>query len=57
MYLINQYVFSFELVKRFDPSSAHPLAVCSKDDLVLRELLERHEGCSEVVYSAGSELM
>lgn len=50
MYLMGQCVFSLELVKSFDPVSARSVAVCSKDDLVLRELLERHEGCSVVVY-------
>lgn len=51
MYLMGQTLFSLELVRRMEPSSARSVAVCSIDDPVMRELLENHEGCSVSVYT------
>lgn len=54
MYLMGQTLFSLELVRRMEPSSARAVAVCAADDLVLRELLENQDGCSvEVVADTG----
>lgn len=54
MYLMGQTLFSLELVRRMEPSSARAVAVCTADDFVLRELLENQDGCSvEVVSGVG----
>ena len=52
MYLMGQTVFSAELVKRFKPRSGRSVALCGKDDAVLRPLLEAIPGM-EVVVVAG----
>ena len=44
MYLMGQTVFSAELVKRFNPRSVRSVALCKKDDEVLRPLLEAIPG-------------
>ena len=41
MYLMGQTLFSAELVRKFfDPKSVLSIALCSKDDSVLRPMLE-----------------
>ena len=42
MDLMGQALFSMDLVKRLNPSSVRSVALCGKDDSVLRPLLERH---------------
>ena len=50
MYLMGQALFSGELIRRyFKPLSVESVALCAKDDRVLRPLLEAHAGCSVVV--------
>ena len=49
MYLMGQTLFSAELVKAFRPASIRSVALCSKDDSVLRPLLEGYEGMHVVV--------
>lgn len=44
--LMGQAIFSLQLVRALSPRSAQSVAVCMKDDSVLRPLLESHEGCS-----------
>ena len=54
MYLMGQTLFSLELVRSMQPSSARAVAVCTADDFALRELLENQDGCSvEVVAGVG----
>jgi len=50
MYLMGQTLFSLELVRRMGPKTAHAVALCVEDDIVMRSLLEGHEGCSVAVY-------
>jgi hypothetical protein len=50
MYLMGQTLFSAELLKRYhSPASVEAVALCSRDDEVLRPLLEAHSGCHVVV--------
>jgi hypothetical protein len=42
MYLMGQALFSRELMKAFDPASIQTVALCSKDDSVLRPLAEAY---------------
>jgi len=49
MYLMGQTLFSTQLMKRFKPSSVRSVALCMKDDSVLRPLLERYKGMEMVV--------
>jgi hypothetical protein len=50
MSLMGQALFSAELLRgRFKPASVEAVALCAKDDAVLRPLLEAHEGCRVVV--------
>lgn len=49
MYLMGQTLFSLELVKRHSPRSILSVALCAKDDALLRPLLESHQGCKVVV--------
>lgn len=49
MYLMGQTLFSIELVKPFKPRSIESVALCSKDDALLRPMLEAHPGCRVVV--------
>jgi hypothetical protein len=50
MYLMGQTLFSAELLRRhFSPASEEAVALCAKDDKVLRPLLEAHAGCQVVV--------
>jgi hypothetical protein len=50
MYLMGQTVFSAELLRRRCPAAAiESVALCMRDDEVLRPLLEAHTGCRVVV--------
>jgi hypothetical protein len=49
MYLMGQTLFSMALVRSFGPRSMESVALCAKDDEVLRPLLEAHAGCRVVV--------
>ena len=50
MYLMGQTLFSAELLRRRYPASLiESVALCGKDDAVLRPLLEAHTGCRVVV--------
>jgi hypothetical protein len=53
MYLMGQTLFSMALVKPFGPRSIESVALCAKDDEVLRPLLEAHAGCRVVVCPPG----
>ena len=49
MYLMGQALFSAALVKRFKPRSVRSIALCKKDDSVLRPLLKRYRHIEVVV--------
>lgn len=49
MYLMGQALFSAELIKTFQPASVRSIALCSKDDSLLRPMLERYDGVEVVV--------
>ncbi len=49
MYLMGQALFSSELIKRHGVRNVRSVALCRKDDLVLRPLLKRFEGLDVVV--------
>jgi hypothetical protein len=49
MYLMGQTFFSAELMKKFKPASIRSVALCLKDDDVLRPMLERFPGMEVVV--------
>jgi hypothetical protein len=49
MYLMGQTLFSLDLVRPFGPRSMESVALCSKDDELMRPLLEAHDGCRVVV--------
>jgi hypothetical protein len=49
MYLMGQTLFSAELMKKFKPNSIRAIALCNKDDSVLRPLLERYAGMEVVI--------
>jgi len=50
MYLMGQALFSKKLLEdHFQPQSVISVALCSKDDEVLRSLLEQYEGLKVVV--------
>jgi hypothetical protein len=56
MYLMGQTLFSAELLRRhYKPRSVEAVALCAKDDAVLRPLLEAHEGCRVVVLARRTE--
>jgi hypothetical protein len=42
MYLLGQALFSRELAQPMNPRSVHSVAICSRDDAVLRPLAEAH---------------
>jgi hypothetical protein len=42
MYLMGQAFFSPELLRRFKPRKVTSVALCTKDDIILRPLLERY---------------
>jgi hypothetical protein len=49
MYLMGQTFFSAQLLDRFKPASITSVALCTRDDTVLRLLLEQHPGMKVVV--------
>ncbi len=49
MYLMGQTLFSAELIKRFEPASIRSVALCAKDDSIMRPMLERFNGMEVVV--------
>lgn len=49
MYLMGQALFSAELVERLEPRSVRSVALCRKDDAVMRPMLERFKGMEVVV--------
>ena len=49
MHLLGQALFSAQLVQRFRPRSVLSVALCSKDDAVLRPLFEQYPGTKVVV--------
>ena len=51
MYLMGQCLFSRDLVLKLGARSVRSVALCTKDDAVLRPLLEAHEGCEVVVFN------
>lgn len=42
MYLMGQALFSVALMEKFQPKSIRSIALCTKDDAILRPLLESH---------------
>ncbi|MFC1982953.1 hypothetical protein ACFLV5_04150 [Chloroflexota bacterium] len=42
MYLMGQALFSSELLQKFKPKKVTSVALCTKDDSVLRPLIERY---------------
>lgn len=50
LYLMGQCLFSRDLVLELGAKSVRSIALCTKDDAVLRPLLEAHEGCEVVVF-------
>ena len=55
MYLMGQALFSRDLVWRFNPKSVRSVALCMKDDSVLRPMLEAFEGLEVVVVPPANE--
>ncbi len=49
MYLMGQTFFSEQLLRRFEPSSVSCVALCAKDDAVLRPLIEQYPQMKVVV--------
>ena len=49
MYLMGQALFSRQLIMDFMPKSIKAVALCARDDAVLRPLLEQYEGMEVVV--------
>ncbi len=49
MYLMGQAFFSPELLKKFKPRNVLSIALCTKDDSVLRPLLERYNNMKVVI--------
>jgi hypothetical protein len=49
MYLMGQALFSAELMKRFEPASIRSVALCAKDDSIMRPLLESFKRMEVVV--------
>ncbi len=50
MYLMGQVFFSAQLIEKFSPRSILSVALCSRDDEVLRPLLEQYPGMEVVIY-------
>lgn len=49
MYLMSQVFFSAQLIEAFNPRSVTSVALCSRDDSVLRPLSEQYPGMRVVV--------
>ncbi|MDA0835775.1 MAG: hypothetical protein O2955_15465 [Planctomycetota bacterium] len=52
MHLLGQAFFSAHLMKSFSPKSIRSIALCEKDDEVLRPLFEQYEGMKVVICPA-----
>lgn len=52
MYLMGQALFSAQLIERFKPASIRSVALCKRDDSVLRPLLEQYPGMQVVILQA-----
>ena len=50
MPLMGQTLFSKMLVKKLKPKSVRSIALCIKDDEVLRPMLEKFTGCEVIIY-------
>jgi hypothetical protein len=50
MSLMGQCLFSRDLVLQLGARTVRSVALCTKDDSLLRSLLEAHAGCEVVVY-------
>ena len=50
MSLMGQVLFSKQLVEKMGPRSVRSVALCTKDDAMLRPLLEAFDGCEVVIY-------
>lgn len=48
MNLMGQAFFSMSLMRKFQPASIQTVALCEKDDSVLRPIFERHRNCKVV---------
>jgi hypothetical protein len=55
MYLMGQTLFSRDLVMSLGAKSVRSVALCLRDDEVLRPLLEKHEGCEVVVFDGNPD--
>lgn len=49
MYLMGQTFFSAELIKEFKPASIRSVALCTRDDSILRPLLEQYPDMEVVI--------
>jgi len=49
MYLMGQTLFSKQLLQQFKPRSILSIALCTKDDSILRPLLEKYPGMKVVI--------
>ena len=49
MTLMGQAVFSHELMKKFNPRSIETVALCKKDDSVLRPLLAKYPNITVII--------
>ena len=54
MYLMGQCLFSRDLMLKLGVKSVRSVALCTEDDVVLRPLLEAHQGCEVVVFERDS---
>jgi hypothetical protein len=52
MSLMGQCLFSRDLLQAMGTRSVRSVALCGEDDLVLRPLLEKHQGCEVVIAPA-----
>ncbi len=52
MYLMGQAFFSAQIVKRYKPKSILSVALCNKDDCVLRPVFEKHKGMKVEIIDA-----
>jgi hypothetical protein len=51
MYLLGQCVFSRDLLRLLNPKSVRSIALCSKGDALLENLLQAYDDCEVVIYS------
>ncbi len=50
MPLMGQALFSKKIVEKLKPKSIKSVALCIKDDVLLKPMLEKFKGCEVVVY-------